>query len=121
MVKSNDFTSTVINNELSDREKAVDDSKYDLDDVRNVVKQNIELRMLIDVPYYLDEDGKLIKHKTNFVVDKSYNVYDYDEYNGIDINGEPKRKLKIIGELIVYDGDENEQLKGRRMVKLGFL
>jgi hypothetical protein len=86
----------------------------------NVITQKIELRILNDVPIHLDQNSKLIKQRANFVVDTANNVYDYDEYVDIDLNGEPKHKLKLIGEIVVYDGDDYPEQRGKRMVKLGF-
>jgi hypothetical protein len=86
----------------------------------NVITKKIELRILKDIPFYLDQDGTLIERKMNFVVDSTNNVYDYNEYTEEDFNGEPKQKLKLVGEIIVYDGDDYKKYKGTRMVKLGF-
>jgi hypothetical protein len=75
--------------------------------------------MLNDFPIYIDANNKLIKRKTNFVIDKSNNnVYDYGEYNDIGLNNEPKHKLKLIGELIVYNGKEYPKYNGVKLVKL---
>jgi hypothetical protein len=113
VIKSNDFTSSTINNDVVDTDNTVDKAINN-----NIIKQRIELLILNDIPFYLDETSKLIKQRNNYVVDNTNNVYDYDEYNDIDADGEPKHKLKLIGEIIIYDGDEYPKYKGNKMIRL---
>jgi hypothetical protein len=120
MVKSNDFTDTTGSfvGEENDVPAATSTKTNEIDN--NVVMKKIELRILRDVPQYLDEDGKLVLSRNNYVVDNGNNVYDYDEYAELDINGEQKQKLKLVGEIVVYEGDEYPEYKGKRMIKLAF-
>jgi superfamily II DNA or RNA helicase len=121
LVKSNDFTmaTSVVNDEISNSA-----TMSDLDDENNisnnVITKKIELR-IITASEFLDEDGKLIRLRQQYVVDSANNVYDYEEYTDLDINGEPKNKLKLIGEIVVYEGDDyGAEKKGKRMIKIGF-
>ena len=120
IVNSNDFTNSSITD--IDNIDKINDSN-DIDNIfarqNDIIKQKIELSILTNVPYYLNSDGKLIKQSNNFVIDNNNNkVYDYDDYTDIDENGEPKHKLRLIGEIILYDGDEYPKYKKKRIIKL---
>jgi hypothetical protein len=119
VVKSNDFTES--NSAFNGDESEMVSTTTKMNEIdNNVVMKKIELRILRDVAQYLDEDGKLVVSRNNYVVDSANNVYDYDEYAETDINGEQKQKLKLVGEIVVYEGDEYPEHKGKRMIKLAF-